>query len=120
MAETYGFGGSEPTTGMNPGESAESVNTNAGQTVEGVDSTIRDAMHTDNIAGQSPVSGLGMMPTWDAAFQGSNISYVENKVPVSSDGKTATIGRWPIQYDPFDGQPVTHRLPDPTPMVGEG
>lgn len=96
MADTYGFGGSEPTRDL-PNRDGDGVKSNTGNTTA-PEFGVLDGMYTDNIRGQSPVSGLmSGDPVCDSDWETTSIhpSSLSN-VGVGS-GLDTTLGAWPIR-----------------------
>jgi len=127
MANTYGFGGSEPTVNVNQGGYGPSKPAGGGiNTTTGSDDkesqgegTLREHMWDETQRGSATVNGLDTpgVPRFSAAFTGAEVDYTKNMVGIGA-GTANTLGAsWPIDYDDPAvnygvGDPGTGRLAD--------
>ena len=94
MASTYGFGGSEPTTGVSANTaSTGGINTRSGDTTDNAmgEGTIQDGgTWANSTRGVSPVSGLGVVATFDQSI----VKDMGGTTSIGS-GVVSTLGAWP-------------------------
>lgn len=115
MAKTYGFPGSDPTTGVIPTDSdggAASVKTNTSQAQDYLLSDqFTGKVGSESVAGQSGVNGLGVTPTFDDAITGKEIEYTGNNASIGSGTANTLGGSWPLDGSVLDA-PDDHKLAD--------
>ncbi len=98
MADTYGFGGSEPSRNVED-KDGPGVNTKSGEAA--------DYNLTEHFEGKAPdaavvtstVPGTPAPHDWEHAITGDRVSYVGNTASIGRGGQDSTLGTWPISGD---------------------